>query len=555
MRDFKTFVRKFCFFILIIIVVLPNTVVLADEEIVDCEETLSIEVTIFYMDACAACREGERLRKLFIEQLPEGFDRSVFTMTFHNTFQIGANTLFDEVLSELGRERIDTVLPFTIIGEELFFGENGVIEAGLYLPAKYARLITALAKEQGDENLYEEQGHEAPDVEQGVEQGVEQDPEQDQARDSECPKVQSSGIIFESIEELIIRYYSTAACSACEVVSAFLNQLPPYLIVDDVQYSIVVEEFSILEEDKWEELFFLFAFFNVPERAQVVPVVFVGRNVLSGDEEIVSHLLNVLREEGSRYRIILPQMGLTDRPELSVHQIGAITLAGLVNGLGPCSLSMMLLFLSLIAVIKDKRRFRLLGLGFIGGRVITYLVIGLLVGGMLGTIPFDTFTLLRRAMSYFLIGLCFLLAVGNFLDLYHIRKQEYGKIKVRIPQKLRIMNETLMKKAVQPKFGRWLLVVVIGISAMLALGEFFCAGQIYLAMILSIMQQGGTLPFLFFVLYIVMLCIPGLLLLILVDRGKRIFDLSEKSLQAMPIIKLLSGLFFVILAVVTIKLL
>ena len=554
MSNFKAIVRKLYFFILIITLVLPNTVALGHEEIGNHEEVdhheelINIEVTIFYMDACAACREGDRLRGVFMEQLPEDFDRSVFTMTFHNTFQTGANARLDDVLLELGRERVDTILPFTIIGEELFFGENGVREAGLYLPVKYTRLLATLAEGQRDEDLYEEHGNEAPDVE------LELDLEQDQGQD-EYPKVQSPGIIFESIDKLIIRYYSTAACSACEVVSAFLERLPTYLIVDDVQYPIVVEEFSILEEDKWEELFFLFDFFNVPERAQVVPVVFVGRNVLSGDEEIVSHLLNVLRKEGSRYKIILPQMGFTDRTDLSVHQIGAIMLAGFVNGLGPCSLSMMLLFLSLIAVIKDKRRFRLLGLGFIGGRIITYLVIGFLVGGMLGTMPFDTFTLLRRAMSFFLIVLCFLLAVGNFLDFYHIRKQEYGKIKVRIPQKLRILNESLMKKAVQPKFGRWLLVVVIGISAILALGEFFCAGQIYLAMILSIMQQGGTLPFLFFVLYIVMLCIPGLLLLLLVDRGKSILDLSERSLQAMPIIKLLSGLFFIVLAVVTIVLL
>ena len=527
MQYFKAIIRKFYFFLLIIMLVLPNTVTLAQEEAVNCEEAFSIEVIIFYMDACAACREDERLRDLFIEQLPEDFDRSVFDFTFHNTFQRGASERLNEVLSKLGRERIDTSLPFTIIGEELFFGESGVKEAALYLPLKYVLLVEAHEDSQGNEASDEEQRDENLGKEQG-------------------------NITFEPSEQLMIRYYSTEACSACEIVSAFLEELPTYLVVDGIEYPLVVEEFSILSEDRWEELFALFDFFDVPDRAQVVPVVFVGKNVLSGDGEIVNNLLDVLREEDSRYEIILPQAELITRTTLRTHQIGAIMLAGLVNGLGPCSLSMMLLFLSLIAVIKDKRRFRVLGLGFIGGRVITYLMIGFLVGGMLGTIPFDTFTLFRRVMSYFLIALCFLLAAGNFLDLYHIRKQEYGKIKVRIPQKLRILNEALMKKAVQPKLGRWLLVVVIGISSILALGEFFCAGQIYLAMILSIMQQGGTLPFLFFVLYIVMLCIPGLLLLILVDRGKRILDLSEKSLRAMPVIKLLSGLFFVILAVVTI---
>ena len=523
MHYFQVITRKILLFLLSLTVLFPNTAVLAYEE------AINIEVTIFYMDGCVACREDERLREIFIEQLPDDFDRSVFTMTFYNTFQMSGNARFNEILEEFERDRHNTNLPLTIIGVELFFGEAGIGEAALYLPLKYAQLREGSGGCQENEAL-------------------------DERQEVEDEEAQPLGITFAPLDKLMIRYYSTEACPACEVVSAFLEQLLAYTIVDGIQYPILIEEISILEDDNWQELFGLFEFFQLPERAQVVPIVFVGKNVLSGDREIVNELEAVLQEEDSRYKIVFPPPD-TEEFALGAHRIGAIMLAGLVNGLGPCSLSMMLLFLSLIAVIKDKNRFRLLGLGFIGGRVITYLIIGLLVGGMLATLPFDTFTLLRRIMSVVLIGLCLLLAAGNFLDIYYIRKQEYGKIKVRIPQKLRILNEALMKKAVQPKFGRWLLVVVVGVSAVLALGEFFCAGQIYLAMILSIMQQGGTLPFLFFVLYIVMLCIPGLLLLILVDRGKRVFDLSEKSLQAMPIIKLVSGLFFVILAVVTLLLL
>lgn len=121
---------------------------------------------------------------------------------------------------------------------------------------------------------------------------------------------------------------------------------------------------------------------------------------------------------------------------------------------------------------------------------------------------------------------------------------------MQLPRALRRWNEKMMQAAVRPSMGKLLFLAVFGGSVVIALGEFFCTGQIYLASILQWVQSapGEGVPFFVFCLYIAAMCIPALLIIILVAGGKSVFALSEKSLQRMPAVKLLYAVLFLAFA-------
>jgi len=366
-----------------------------------------------------------------------------------------------------------------------------------------------------------------------------------QSEDTSLVADTSQAIEFKPTDQKTLHYYGTHACEDCKLVEDFLLGLPDF---------VHVEKANIADDGITKELTALFEAYQVPKEKQQVPILFIGRNYLSGAREIVEELPAVIELESSNYEIVSRPNYSDATYHLGMTEIGSILGAGLINGLSPCSLSRMLLFLSLLTVIATKQRqFRILGFGFILGRWLAYLGLGFLINTAIATVPLELFFTVRYFLSIFLIILSALLAIGNFMDFYYIKKEEYGKVKVRLPKKIRKASDDLLKKIMDPKYGKSLFVIVMGSSMLIALAEFFCTGQIYLTMILGFMNQadGAVLPPLFFILYVTMLLVPVILLFLFVDRGKSVLNLSEKSLHAMGTIKLLSGMVFVIMILIT----
>ena len=77
-----------------------------------------------------------------------------------------------------------------------------------------------------------------------------------------------------------------------------------------------------------------------------------------------------------------------------------------------------------------------------------------------------------------------------------------------------------------------------------------CSGQIYLASILSWLQEADTagVPLSVFLLYVAALCVPSALLIVLCLRGKSLLQLSSASLKHMALIKFANVVLFLFMA-------
>ena len=85
----------------------------------------------------------------------------------------------------------------------------------------------------------------------------------------------------------------------------------------------------------------------------------------------------------------------------------------------------------------------------------------------------------------------------------------------------------------------------------MATGEFLCTGQIYLSSVVILVQKGsaGLFPVLLLLLYSIAFVIPLIVLMLVLYISKKYFEASEFILDKIPLIKLISSLLFVAMAV------
>ena len=154
----------------------------------------------------------------------------------------------------------------------------------------------------------------------------------------------------------------------------------------------------------------------------------------------------------------------------------AVAGAGLVDGINPCSLSI-LIFLAayLLYAGRSKSRILLLGSAFVGGILVVYLSIGF---GLLAVLNAPWFAGVYRFL-YPLFGLVTLVLGGlSLVDAVRLRRGETRRVILQLPDKL--------KRRAHAEIRRWSkrspTMVFAGFAAGMAVTvfEFPCTGQLYL---------------------------------------------------------------------------
>lgn len=145
--------------------------------------------------------------------------------------------------------------------------------------------------------------------------------------------------------------------------------------------------------------------------------------------------------------------------------------------------------------------------------------------------------------------LCF--ALLNLLDFFSAKAEHYEKMHLQLPKKLKQWNQKLMRWGEKFASSKWCIVVMAGIGMAVSTGEFLCTGQIYLSSIVVLVQKNtaGYLPLLLLFVYSLAFVIPLLILMLVLFFGKKAFGVSEAVLEKIPVIKLISAVLFILIAI------
>ncbi|MBQ7839768.1 MAG: hypothetical protein IJ390_04680 [Lachnospiraceae bacterium] len=489
------------------------------------KEPVTTKVVIIHNNPCESCREEEKLQELFSELVPQNASGEFSLKVLYAYHGEGAE-LVEKAAGYFDVEKKDIIYPFVIAGDQYLMGSRQMED-------ELTSLLTAASKNQVTEIL--------PERSESTADGDTKEMDADK---------EESWYLDAGAEVIHLLYFSTESCHNCENVQKFLDSLPQIVTVGGNTYSLTVTKLSVAKDNNIELFEALAQQYDIPESKRQVPLLLIGNHYLSGENQILSEAENLLADGvGAVYQAQL-SANTKKQPWENVPVFLLKTLGvGFLNGFNPCALSLVLLFLSLIAAMPEG--FTRYGLSFLIGKFLAYVLLGAAAASALSAIDFAGFGTARTVLKIFLVGFCLILAAGNFLDSYHAVRGEYGKIRVQLPGKLRKFNDGLVKKMVNPKNGKLLAVMIFLGSMAIACGEFFCTGQIYLASVLQWISQseGSKIPLLAFVLYSAALCTPSFVIFCLVKKGRSIFSLTGESLKKMPLIKLCNGIIFIVFAV------
>lgn len=471
-----------------------------------------LEVSIFYDNACAACKEDEELEELYRNSVPQEL-REKSELRIYNIFEESNRRTFEEVCGETGVSSQGMTLPAMNVGNSWLYGTDEIAE-------KAAMLIESGGV--SDENRSD---------------GVEIAPAEAEETSGEALPAGLSEALNTGKAPLVL--FTTYSCEACAAVKTYLDE-----IVD--QRDLPILEYNIAEGTNVQMIRSWFGAYGVESSSQQVPIIFYGDKYLSGEEEICSGMEALLDDVDNAASLMQSRLDDYNVTELSdeIPNLAVLFGSGLLAGFNPCSISMLLMLFSVILTAQASVRKN--GLLYLGGKYVTYLGIGL---GIYFAASVVTQSLLDRVMGMVKIVLVVLflaVAVLNFVDFYNVRKGNLGKIRMQLPAGLRRWNHRLIRR-VQGLSGGLLSLVVLGLGVVISIGEFFCTGQIYMASILYMLRQGSA-PALYiltaFLIYVTAMCIPAVVFLFVIAKTRSINRISEFMLRRMDLVKMLNGILF-----------
>jgi len=287
-----------------------------------------------------------------------------------------------------------------------------------------------------------------------------------------------------------------------------------------------------------------------------LPIFFFGGKFLNGDTEIKDNLRNLITK--SLFGVYKEEAKLP-KVDLIAHFKSftpiAIISAGLIDGINPCAFTVIVFFISFLALQGyRKRELLVIGLCFIFAVSLTYIMIGLGLFGFLYRM--ENFWLITKILNYS-IGI-FSVALGifcihDFIEFKKTNKTEGLALQLPTAVKNQIHNVIGMHYR-KTKDGQEVLerhIFRLTVSALVtgflvSILEAVCTGQTYLPTISFILKTTHLKlqAFVYLLLYNLMFIVPLLMIFLFALLGVTSEQFSSFLKKHMLTIKVLMAILF-----------
>ena len=344
--------------------------------------------------------------------------------------------------------------------------------------------------------------------------------------------------VCEALPDSHIIYLYVPACESCARAEEILESLPESVTISHPggqgESRVHVERIDVSQHP--ERAMQLFSDYEVPDDMRITPCVFFQDHYLSGIAAIEKDLLSMVNSGLAAGKIEFSEPA-EDQAE-AIPLVRAIG-AGLIAGLNTCALSMLLLFLSLI--LETRKKAGLLAGCFLSAKFICYLLIGLVLLELMQ--KFNPYWLQPLAKWILTLMGCILISL-NLWDAWQARRENFGNIRNQLPSKLRGKLHKIIRAVTQSGV---LIPAVIALGFLVALGEFLCAGQLFLMQLLAEVHSGANRQIFHLVIYCLSFIAPSATLCTLVLAGQSHRRLSAFLANHMAAAKLATAAAMLIL--------
>lgn len=479
-----------------------------------------IEVSYYYEEVCASCDGTKDFFELY-NRVISSEDKKTFEakISTYNVFMESCKVRYEGVKEEL-QIPSGTSLPVLVIGDQWISGHENM----------ETQMRDILLNSQTMTN----------ETEAVVETSSQNDDiEVEEEKNSEFwTEVQTE---IEESSLPVVLLFSTNGCEDCNAVKSWFAEN---------ELSVQVLEYNIIEKECLNELKAVFTQYQVPEENQKVPAAFFGESYLIGKDEIPT-IADVMLQKNSDNGKMAEMLAKAEAAQngdddTAGMNIGTLAAAGLLAGFNPCSISMLLMLMSLL--LSEKASIWKSGLLYLLGKYVAYLSIGFVIFATASQISDQTMEKVGSVMNVVMGVLFAVAAVFYLIDAIRIYRQDYGNIKTQLPVGLRRMNHNLIKKVssaggiMQP-----LMILVLGV--VISFGEFFCTGQIYMASITYLLKDQVKAAIFPFLVYTTAMSIPAVIMILLIQRTRNTEAVSDFMFRHLGVIKIFNAVLFILFAI------
>lgn len=512
-------------------------------------DNLTVQMEYYQYNVCAACHPEDDFFAVVSDTISLIKQEYPYEIAVYNTFRAEDKNRFEKRLQELGLKEADVSLPALIMiseDSEALVCLSGLdeikekLEDTLKQAAKPGQFVSSEVALESDEKT------EAASLTENENQ------DQMQVSSSDWKEQLREAASKDKSTDSVILYFSTASCTDCSEVKSLLKKMTDE---QTTKKPLVIHEFNIAEEDNVVLLQKLFTIYDVASDKQQVPIVFFSGGYLSGakavtqgleqkwkDDELTGfNLENILSDDVSGQE--------ENKDQASFKTYIGLAAAGFINGVNPCGASMLLMLLAAIAM--SGRSVIKTGCAYLAGKFAAYCAMGMGLYKLFMAIGQDIFFNISNVLTWIFAAVFFILAILYLVDFVNVKRKQYGKIRMQLPTALRKWNHERIEKASKIN-AKWMIPAAVVLGIVISAGEFFCTGQVYLAAILYMMKMQQEMKLqtnAAFIVYVTAMCIPSFLIVLVIEKTKNVIRMSNKTLEWLPAIKLVTAIVFFIFAV------
>jgi cytochrome c biogenesis protein CcdA/glutaredoxin len=353
-------------------------------------------------------------------------------------------------------------------------------------------------------------------------------------------------------------FFYSESCHACHKTR---QEVMPEIEKDFLD-KIIIEYLDTAEQTNYQLMLALKEKYKCTDTG--VPAVFIDGQFIVGfdpiKEQLRGAILAALEKERIEEFSKLPGIDLV-KQFLSFGFL-AITLAGLIDGINPCAFTVIVFFISFLALQGYKKKeLAVIGLFFIFAVFLTYILIGLGIFRFLYS--FNKFYLITKVLYYSIALSCFVLGGLALYDIWVFKKT--GKTEgliLQLPQVIKhrihsvigmYYRKTQEEKSADkpaPKMPR-LIGSAFVTGSLVSLLEAVCTGQLYVPTITFVLKETSlrlrALGYL--LLYNFMFIVPLGAVLLLALLGTTQEGFSRFIKEHLPAVKLSMAILFFALGI------
>ena len=512
-------------------------------------DNLTVQMEYYQYNVCAACHPEDDFFAVVSDTISPIKQEYPYEIAVYNTFRAEDKSRFEKRLQDLGLKEADVSLPALIMiseDSEALVCLSGLdeikekLEDTLKQAAKPEQFVSSEAALESDEKT------EAASLTENENQ------DQMQVSSSDWKEQLREAASKDKSTDSVILYFSTASCTDCSEVKSLLKKMTDE---QTTKKPLVIHEFNIAEGDNVVLLQKLFAIYDVASDKQQVPIVFFSGGYLSGAKAVTQGLEQKWKDDeltGFNLENILPDdvSGQEEnKDQASFKTYIGLAAAGFINGVNPCGASMLLMLLAAIAM--SGRSVIKTGCAYLAGKFAAYCAMGMGLYKLFMAIGQDIFFNISNVLTWIFAAVFFILAILYLVDFVNVKRKQYGKIRMQLPTALRKWNHERIEKASKIN-AKWMIPAAVVLGIVISAGEFFCTGQVYLAAILYMMKMQQEMKLqtnAAFIVYVTAMCIPSFLIVLVIEKTKNVIRMSNKTLEWLPAIKLVTAIVFFIFAV------